>query len=159
MGTYAIADALKDVLADTYALYLKTQNYHWNVIGPRFKSLHEQFEAEYINLRDAIDEIAERIRVIGAKAPGGFNAYSKLTRIQDGDENADADTMTRQLRDDQLTIVGTLKKAVEVAEKYGDDATADQMIARIYYHQQQAWMLSAMLGEEVPQSAGITKAA
>ncbi len=151
MHNNPVAEALKKVLADSYALALKTQNFHWNVTGPQFNSLHALFEAQYTDLHAAVDVIAERIRTLGAKAPGGLKAFSALSSISEGDENASADAMVRQLRDDQLVIVATLKNAFAAAENHGDDVSADVAIERMQIHQKNAWMLSAILGEETPQ--------
>ena len=139
-----LIDALKDVLIDSYALYLKTQNYHWNVTGPSFQSLHMLFETQYTDLAAAIDEIAERIRALGAKAPGSFAAYKK-TRIKDGDENATADAMVQGLYDDQNTIVSTLKKALEVAQAEDDEVTIGLVVDRMTVHEKNAWMLKSSL--------------
>ncbi len=153
MSNTPLTDALKVVLADSYALYLKTQNFHWNVTGPNFKSLHDLFEEQYTDLAAAIDEIAERIRTLGEKAPGSFSSFSKTTSIKDGDEEANADTMVRQLRDDQHTISAALNRALHIAEQQDDEVTVDMMIERLSVHEKNGWMLSAILGEEVNQAA------
>ena len=97
MNHEKIANALKSVLADSYSLYFKTQNFHWNVTGPHFKSLHSLFEEQYTDLADAIDEIAERIRWLGQKVPGSLKFYSDLTSISSSDEHADSTTMIKEL--------------------------------------------------------------
>ena len=141
MSNKPVAEALKTVLADTYALYLKTQNYHWNVEGPQFKSLHGLFEEQYTDLAAAIDEIAERIRALGEKAPGTMKAYGALTSIKEGDENLDAKKMVKELEADQGVIAASLKKALAVAQKADDEVTADLMIGRLTVHEKAAWML------------------
>jgi starvation-inducible DNA-binding protein len=151
MHNTPVAEALKKALADTYTLALKTQNFHWNVTGPQFSSLHVLFETQYTDLQAAVDIIAERIRALGVKAPGGFKAFAGLTRISDGDEQAPAESMVRQLRDDQLKIASTFRDVFALAEQYSDDASADLAIERQQQHQKNSWMLSAILGEDAPQ--------
>jgi starvation-inducible DNA-binding protein len=143
MDTKTVVNNLKAVLADSYSLFLKTQNYHWNVTGPNFISLHTIFEDQYNDLFKAIDVIAERIRALGDKAPGTYSAYSKLTKIKDGNENNDYKTMIKELSHDQLLIVDTLKIALLNAQKIADEATADIIIGRIAAHQKNAWMLNS----------------
>ncbi len=159
MSNTPVVEALKHVLAESYALYLKTQNYHWNVTGPQFKSLHELFEEQYTDLAAAIDEIAERIRALGQKAPGGFAAYQSLASIKDGDENAAAEQMVAELKADNQAIVAVLKTALEKADQQGDEATVDAMVQRIATHEKAAWMLAALLGEEVSEGASNKSAA
>jgi starvation-inducible DNA-binding protein len=154
MSNNPVAEALKKVLAESYALYLKTQNYHWNVTGPQFRELHLAFEAQYTDLAEAIDVVAERIRALGEKTPGTFKAFQKLSTITDGDEENDAKTMTRELRDGQLAVVRVLKQAFDLTEKHDDSATGDILNKRILQHETNAWMLSAILGEE---TAGVQK--
>lgn len=137
--------SLMQLLADSYALYLKTQNYHWNVTGPNFHSLHSLFEEQYTDLAAAIDTIAERIRSLGAKTPGTLSIFAKLTSIQDGNHNANAQEMVKQLADDQALILKTLKKALEAAQADNDEATIDLIIGRIDIHDKAAWMLSSSL--------------
>ena len=158
MSNKPVVEALKNVLAESYALYLKTQNYHWNVTGPQFRELHLTFEEQYTDLADAIDILAERIRALGEKAPGGFKVFQKLSTIADGDEENDAKTMTRQLRDGQLAVVRVLKQAYDLSEKHEDSATGDILNKRIQQHETNAWMLSAILGEEMPGAQRLKKA-
>jgi starvation-inducible DNA-binding protein len=141
MTNKPVTKSLKKVLADSYALYLKTQNYHWNVEGPNFKPLHELFELQYTDLAAAIDEIAERIRTLGEKAPGTWNAYGAITSIKDGDENVDASTMVQELMDDQTVVVNTLKEALTAAQSAGDEVTIGLMTDRMAVHEKAAWML------------------
>jgi starvation-inducible DNA-binding protein len=140
-----VVEALKKALADSYALYLKTQNYHWNVEGPHFKALHILFEEQYADLAMAIDTIAELIRGLNEKAPGTFDAYSQTTIIKPGNENASAEQMLQDLIDDQEKIQNTLKLAMEEAQKAGDEVVAGFMIERLTYHRKAAWMLKSSL--------------
>jgi starvation-inducible DNA-binding protein len=145
MTNKTVANSLKTVLADSYILYLKTQNYHWNVTGPNFKSLHLMFEEQYNDLFLAVDLIAERIRALGDKAPGSFAAYSKLTSIKEGSENLDAVLMVEELIRDQDIIIKTLTKTLKEAQNSGDEVTAGIVINRIEIHQKNAWMLKSSL--------------
>ena len=145
MTNKPVVDALKNVLADNYALYLKTQNYHWNVESPQFNSLHLMFEAQYSDLALAIDTAAELIRGLGEKAPGTFDAYAKITGIKPGNENASATDMVKELAGDQATIMKTLTAALAVAQKAGDEVAADYMIERLTVHRKAEWMLRASL--------------
>lgn len=138
-----ISAQLGHLLADTYTLYLKTQNYHWNVTGPMFRSLHLMFEEQYIELRDAVDEVAERIRSLGYPAPGSFADFSRLTSIPEGDNGADAMSMVRGLAEGHETAARTARTVVEAAEAAGDVATADLATVRIETHEKTAWMLRA----------------
>lgn len=141
----ATANSLKQVLADTYALYLKTQNYHWNITGPNFKTLHLLFEEQYTDLATAVDDIAERIRTLGEKAPGSFSEYAKLTVITEGDVNADADSMVKHLIESNEQVVNSLKNTKNNARDSDDDATEGLMIERITIHEKTLWMLKASL--------------
>jgi starvation-inducible DNA-binding protein len=145
MSNKPVVDALKTVLADNYALYLKTQNYHWNVEGPQFNALHLMFEAQYGDLALAIDTAAELIRGLGEKAPGTFDAYAKVTGIKPGNENAAATDMVKELAADQGTIMKTLQNALEVAQKAGDEVAADYMIQRLTVHRKAEWMLKSSI--------------
>ena len=138
--------ALEQSLADTYALALKTQNYHWNVEGPNFFSLHNMFEEQYNDAHAAVDELAERIRALGAPAPGTFQAFMDATKISDAKQNADADTMIADLMASHETMSATLRDGVSVAEKAEDPATADMLTARVTIHDKYAWMLRSLKG-------------
>ncbi len=140
-----VSDSLKVALADSYVLYLKTQNFHWNVTGPNFKSFHMMFEEQYNDLFAAVDLIAERIRAIGDKAPGSFAKYATLTNIKEGDENLDASSMIKELASDQEVIAKTLTKALQEAQKIDDEVTAGIVTDRIEIHQKNAWMLKSSL--------------
>ncbi len=142
-GRKTIAAELDRLLADTYALYLKSQNYHWNVTGPMFTGLHLMFEAHYMELRDAADLIAERIRSLGHLAPASFAEFTGLTRIADGDASAEAMTMVRDLAVGHEACARTARKVVAAAEKADDVATADLATTRVEVHEKTAWMLRA----------------
>jgi starvation-inducible DNA-binding protein len=141
----AIAAGLSRLLADSYTLYLKTHNYHWNVTGPQFNTLHQMFEGQYTELAAAVDEIAERIRALGVRAPGSYSAYSELTRIEEGSGEESADEMIRQLAVGQETIVRTARDAFPAADKASDEPTADLLTQRMQIHEKNAWMLRSML--------------
>jgi starvation-inducible DNA-binding protein len=148
MSNKPVTEALKAVLADTYSLQLKTQNYHWNVEGPLFRSLHLLFEEQYNELFVAVDGIAERIRALGEKAPGTYSEFAKLSKLKEGDAGADDFTMVRDLYRDNQTLSANLKKAIEKAEKADDAATVDLLTQRISVHDKAAWMLQATLAPE-----------
>ena len=145
MTESSVSTALKAVLADSYALYLKTQNYHWNVSGPHFKSLHLLFEEQYTDLALAVDAIAERIRTLGEKAPGSFAAYNALKTIEDGDEDAKSDVMVQMLADDQQRIIASLNAARKAAHTADDEVTIGMVVDRIAVHEKNAWMLRSSL--------------
>ena len=136
-----VVTTLKTVLADSYALYLKTQNYHWNVQGPQFKTLHVLFEEQYTNLAMAVDTTAELIRGLNEKVPGTFAAFSKLTSIQAGNENATAPEMVKELAADQAIIQKSLDASLEAAQAAKDEVVANFMIERLTAHRKAAWML------------------
>jgi starvation-inducible DNA-binding protein len=138
-------EALSKLLADSYQLYLKTHNFHWNVTGPMFTTLHTLFETEYTELALAVDEIAERIRALGAVAPGSFSAYSKLATVKEAEGVPKATDMIRELVEDQAHVVTAAKEVVKAAESAGDDATADLGIRRIQVHEKNSWMLASHL--------------
>ena len=141
----ATTESLSHLLADSYLLYLKTHNFHWNVTGPMFTTLHTLFETEYTELALAVDEIAERIRALGAVAPGTFAAYGKLASIQEAEGVPKATDMIRELVADQAKVVAAAKAVVKAAEAAGDDATADLGIRRIQIHEKNSWMLGSHL--------------
>ncbi|MDJ0814098.1 MAG: Dps family protein [Woeseiaceae bacterium] len=140
-----IASGLSKLLADSYSLYLKTHNYHWNVTGPQFNTLHTMFEGQYTELAIAVDEIAERIRALGIKAPGSYSAYAGLTSIDEGNGEESAEEMIRQLVIGQETVARTAREAFPAAEKAGDEPTADLLTQRMQLHEKNAWMLRSML--------------
>lgn len=140
-----IAGELSKVLADTYMLYLKTHNYHWNVTGELFHSLHEQFEEQYTELADAVDEIAERIRALGHRAPGSFREYSPLTSIEEDTDSPDAMEMVRRLAVGNEKILRTAREALRPANNAEDEATLDLLTQRLHVHSKTAWMLRSHL--------------
>jgi starvation-inducible DNA-binding protein len=141
----AIAGGLSRLLADSYTLYLKTHNYHWNVTGPQFNTLHQMFEEQYTELATAVDEIAERIRALGVKAPGSYAEYARLTRVDEGAGDESAEEMIRQLAIGQETVVRTARDAFPAADKASDEPTADLLTQRMQIHEKNAWMLRSML--------------
>ncbi len=140
-----IAAHLSRLLADSYTLYLKTHNYHWNVTGPQFNTLHAMFEQQYSELALAVDEIAERIRALGVSAPGSYSEYAKLTSVQEAVGGESADEMIAQLVSGQETIVRTARQAFPVADGANDEPTADLLTQRMQAHEKHAWMLRSML--------------
>lgn len=141
----AIADGLSKVLADSYLLYLRTHNYHWNVTGELFHSLHEQFEEQYTELADAIDEIAERIRALGHKAPGTFKEFHELTSLKEDTEEPEAMEMVRRLAVGNEQVIRTVREALEPAREADDEATMDLLTQRLNVHSKTAWMLRSHL--------------
>ena len=141
----AIASGQSRLLADSYTLYLKTHNYHWNVTGPQFNTLHQMFENQYTELATAVDEIAERIRALGVKAPGSYAAYAQLTNIEESVGDESAEEMIRQLAIGQETIVRTAREAFPAADAANDEPTADLLTQRMQIHEKNAWMLRSML--------------
>lgn len=138
-----ISGELGHLLADTYTLYLKTQNYHWNVTGPMFRALHLMFEEQYIELRDAVDQVAERIRSLGYPAPGSFSEFTKLTGIPEGDSTIPAMDMVRSLAEGHEACARTARTVVAAAETASDVASADLATVRVETHEKTAWMLRA----------------
>ncbi len=142
-----IADGLSRLLADTYTLYLKTHNYHWNVTGPQFNSLHLMFETQYTELALAVDLIAERIRALGEPAPGSYSAYAKLATVKEADGVPTAEAMVAELAADQLAVVRTARAVFPAADAAHDEPTADLLTQRMQVHEKIAWMLRAQLGQ------------
>ena len=140
-----VVEALSKLLADTYTLYLKTHNYHWNVTGPMFNTLHTLFETQYTEYALAVDEIAERIRAIGARAPGSYTEFAELASVKEDRGSPPAMEMIKNLVADQEATVTSARKIVEVAEAAGDQATADLGVRRIETHEKNAWMLRSHL--------------
>ncbi|NNE36773.1 MAG: DNA starvation/stationary phase protection protein [Gammaproteobacteria bacterium] len=143
----AIAEDLSKVLADSYTLYLKTHNYHWNVTGPLFNTLHQMFEEQYQELALAVDEIAERIRALGVYAPGSYSAFMKLTDVEEVEGVPDAEDMIRSLVKGQEAVIRSSRHAIPVAEKVNDGPTADLLTQRMQIHEKNAWMLRSMLAQ------------
>jgi starvation-inducible DNA-binding protein len=141
-----IGAGLSRLLSDTYILYLKTHNFHWNVTGPLFNTLHLMFETQYNELALAVDEIAERIRALGVPAPGSFAQFAELTSIPEETGVPAADEMIRQLVKDQETVVRTARTIFPTVEKASDQPTADLLTQRMQVHEKTAWMLRSLLG-------------
>jgi starvation-inducible DNA-binding protein len=141
-----IAEGLSRLLADTYTLYLKTHNFHWNVTGPMFNTLHLMFETQYTELSTAVDLIAERIRALGFPAPGSYKEYAKLSSIPEADGTPDAEEMLRQLVQGQEAVVRTAREVFPATDAANDEPTADLLTQRMQTHEKTAWMLRAMLG-------------
>ena len=142
-GAQDVATGLSRLLADTYAVYLKTHGYHWNVRGPNFASLHSLFMDQYSEEWAALDEIAERIRALGEFAPQSFG---NLTAIRDGNPESEWEAMVGELQKDNETVCRTAREIFPVAEKAGDQATLDLITQRFQAHEKHAWMLRATLG-------------
>jgi starvation-inducible DNA-binding protein len=142
-----IATQLSRLLADSYTLYLKTHNYHWNVTGPQFNTLHTMFEQQYTELALAVDEIAERIRALGITAPGSYSEFAKLTGVEEGTGKESAEEMIRQLVVGQEAVVRTARKAFPAADAANDEPTADLLTQRMQVHEKNAWMLRSMLAK------------
>ena len=140
-----IAEGLSKVLADTYTLYLKTHNYHWNVTGPMFQTLHVMFEAQYTELATAVDEVAERIRALGAYAPGSYAAYAKLSAIEESEGVPKAEDMVGELVRAHETVAKTARSVFPAAEDGSDEVTADLLTQRMTVHEKTAWMLRSLL--------------
>ncbi|MBA2409059.1 MAG: DNA starvation/stationary phase protection protein [Gammaproteobacteria bacterium] len=141
----AIAEGLARVLADSYTLYLKTHNFHWNVKGPMFTTLHTLFEQEYTDLALAVDEIAERIRALGYSAPGSYKQFAELTTIEEETRVPQAEEMIRQLVVGQESVIATMRAIFPVADEAGDEATTDLLTQRMRVHEKSAWMLRSHL--------------
>jgi len=142
-----IVVGLSGLLADTYTLYLKTHNYHWNVTGPMFQTLHTMFETLYNEQWQAVDVIAERIRTLGAPAPGTYEQFAALTKITNAPLNSTAKEMIRDLMEGQATVVRTARNLFSVAEKANDQPTCDMLTQRMQTHEKYAWMLRSLLEE------------
>jgi starvation-inducible DNA-binding protein len=140
-----IAEGLSHLLADTYTLYLKTHNFHWNVTGPMFNTLHLMFEQQYNELALAVDLIAERIRALGFPAPGSYSAYAKLSTVKEANGVPEAEEMIRILAKDQEAVARTARNVFPLAEKANDQPTADLITQRLQVHEKTAWMLRAMV--------------
>lgn len=139
--TPKIAEHLSHLLANTYTLYLKTQNFHWNVTGPHFHSLHKMFEEQYQELANSIDEIAERIRALGKPAPGSFSEFLKLSYIKDAAGSANANDMVKKLLADHERIIEYIAEVFPDVEEAQDEATVDLLNKRTESHEKTAWML------------------
>jgi starvation-inducible DNA-binding protein len=148
-----IVESLSTVLADAYMLYLKTHNFHWNVTGPMFSTLHVMFEEQYTEQWNALDDIAERIRSLGHFAPATYKRYAELSSISEEPDVLSAKEMIRQLVDGNETLIRTLRAGVKVADELDDYPTADMLTTRMEVHEKNAWMLRSFL----EQGAGSTQ--
>ncbi len=142
-----IAEGLSRLLADTYTLYLKTHNFHWNVTGPMFQTLHLMFETQYTELALAVDLIAERIRALGYPAPGTYSEYAKLSSIAETPGVPKAQEMIRLLVEGQEAVVRTARSIFPVVDEVNDEPTADLLTQRMQVHEKTAWMLRSLLEE------------
>lgn len=140
-----IADDLSRALADTFTLAIKTQNYHWNVTGPQFAALHTAFEEQYDDLYEAADELAERIRAVGAIAPGGLEAFAKVTSVKEGNPNFTANEMVKDLAEDHRAVSKTMKELRARADEAEDPVTVAMYEDRMTVHDKTAWMLEAQV--------------
>jgi starvation-inducible DNA-binding protein len=141
----AIAEGLSALLADSYTLYLMTHNFHWNVTGPQFNSLHAMFMGQYTEQWNAIDVIAERIRAVGFPAPGTYGEFARLTSIREPEGVPDANEMVRQLVVAQEATARTARNLFPVVDAARDQPTADVLTQRINVHEKTAWMLRSLL--------------
>ena len=137
-STSPVVEQISRLLANSYVLYVKTHNYHWNVIGPMFSTLHMLFETQYTELALAVDEIAERIRALGAYAPGSLAAFTELATVREETGHPDAVQMIRNLVSDQEAVVAVAQNVIKAAEVAGDQASADLATRRMDIHQKNA---------------------
>jgi starvation-inducible DNA-binding protein len=142
-----IAEGLSKLLADSYSLYLKTHNYHWNVTGPMFQTLHLMFETQYNELALAVDLIAERIRALGAFAPGSSGEFAKLSSIPEDEDRPNATEMIKRLVKGQESVARTARSIYPVVERANDEPTADLLTQRLQVHEKTAWMLRSLLAD------------
>ncbi len=140
-----IVEGLSRVLADTYTLYLKTHNFHWNVVGPKFRTLHLMFEEQYNEMWIALDALAERIRALDAPAPGTYAEFARLTAIAETVGVPDADTMTRVLLDGHETVCRTMRGQLAALDAANDQPSLDLLTQRLEVHEKTAWMLRSLL--------------
>jgi len=143
---HEIAQGLSKLLADTYTLYLKTHNFHWNVTGPMFRTLHLMFEEQYNELALAVDLIAERIRALGFPAPGTYKEFATLSSIDEEDGVPSAEEMIRKLVEGQESVVRTARSLFATVDQANDEPTADLLTQRMQVHEKNAWMLRSLLG-------------
>jgi starvation-inducible DNA-binding protein len=140
-----IAEGLSRLLADSYTLYLKTHNFHWNVTGPMFNTLHLMFETQYTEMALAVDLIAERIRALGYPAPGSYAEFAKLSTIKDAQGSPKAEDMIRELVAGQEAVVRTARAVFPAVEQASDEPSADLLTQRMQVHEKNAWMLRSLL--------------
>ena len=142
-----VANELSKLLADSYMLYLKTHNFHWNVTGPHFSSLHALFEKHYLELAEAVDDIAERIRALGIYAPGSFKQFAEITSITEETGVPNSNDMLKQLVEAQEAVIRTARKAMPIAEAANDAPSVDLLTRRMLEHEKNAWMLRSLAEE------------
>ncbi len=140
-----VAEGLSRLLADSYTLYLKTHNFHWNVTGPMFQSLHAMFEEHYTELATAVDEIAERIRALGEPAPGSYAAFARLSSIKESEDVPQAEEMVRQLVEAHEAVAKTARGVLPIADAGDDEVTMGLLADRLAVHEKTAWMLRSMI--------------
>jgi starvation-inducible DNA-binding protein len=144
-ATQSVVEALKRLLATSYTLYLKTHNYHWNVTGPMFTTLHVMFETQYTELALAVDEIAERIRALDAYAPGSYTEFAKLSGVKEEVGHPAPTEMLRALVADQRAVEASARAVIQAADVAGDQASADLGTRRLQIHEKNGWMLRSHL--------------
>ena len=140
-----LSDALEKALADSYALFLKTQNYHWNIVGPEFNDLHDMFQKQYEAAFEEIDELAERIRQLGFKVEGTFSRFKDVSSIKDGNKDNTAMEMVKDLKESHEEIISTMREVAKIAMEEKDFATVDFMSDTLQDHEKTLWMLNALL--------------
>ncbi|WP_411846207.1 DNA starvation/stationary phase protection protein [Roseibacillus persicicus] len=145
MNKETVVNALRQVVADSYALLGQTHLCHWNVRGPGFFALHAAFEGQYTELFAAVDELAERVRALGALAPGGLSNLARISGMEEIAEDTPADQMVAHLAKANRKVIASLGEARKAASEAGDDETEDLMIARTQIHEKTVWMLEAYL--------------
>lgn len=143
-----IVEGLSKLLADSYILYLKTHNYHWNVEGPMFNTLHQMFMVQYTEMWNALDLIAERIRALGSYAPGSYKKFSQLSTIPESEEQLPAKEMIKQLLQGHEAVAKTVRTIFPIAEGGNDESSLDLLTQRLQVHEKTAWMLRALLAEK-----------
>jgi starvation-inducible DNA-binding protein len=143
-----IAVGLSHLLADTYTLYLKTHNYHWNVTGPQFSTLHTLFETHYNELALAVDEIAERIRALGHPAPGSYREFAELSSIAEENDQPNASQMIARLVAGQEAVTRTARGVFSATDQANDEPSADLLTQRMHIHEKNAWMLRSLLEQD-----------
>lgn len=152
-----IVEGLSRLLADSYTLYLKTHNFHWNVTGPMFNTLHLMFEAQYTELAEAVDVIAERIRALGHFAPGSYREFGRLSSVKEAEGIPAAQDMIRQLVEAHETVIRTARMLFQTVNEANDEASADLLTQRMQVHEKTAWMLRSLL--EKPSAQNVSRSA
>jgi len=154
----AISEGLSKVLADSFVLYLKTHNYHWNVTGPMFQTLHVMFMDQYTELWNALDVIAERIRSLGFPAPGTFKDFLRLSSIKEVEGSLSTDAMIRELIAGQDAVTRAARAALKIADKADDQPSVDILVQRMQIHEKNAWMLRSLIDNSASAPAVAVKA-